>query len=65
MNSVIIKFLALSLLPIGIDATISWKDLTEMRKSTPRYIAKQKIKQEKKDIKLTKQEKKLIKEFIK
>ena len=61
MNSVIIKFLALSLLPIGIDATISWKDLTEMRKSTPRYIAKQKIKQEKKNIKLTKQEKKLIK----
>lgn len=65
MNTTIIKFLALSLLPIGIDATISWKDLTEMRKSTPRYIAKQKIKQEKKDIKLTKQEKKLIKEFIK
>ena len=61
MNSVIIKFLALSLLPIGKDAAISWKDLTEMRKSTPRYIAKQKIKQQKKDIKLTKQEKKLIK----
>ena len=65
MNTIIIKFLALSLLPMGIDAAISWKDLTVMRKSTPRYIAKQKIKQEKKDIKLTKQEKKLIKEFIK
>ena len=47
MNIIIIKCLALSLLPIGIDAAISWKDLTKMRKNTDRYIAKQVIKGEK------------------
>ena len=59
MNLIIIQCVALSLLPIGIDAAISWKDLTEMRKNTPRYIAKQK----KKDMKLTKKDKALIEEF--
>ena len=29
------------MLPIGIDAAVSWKDLTERRKNTPKYIAKQ------------------------
>ena len=59
MNIIVIQCLALSLLPIGIDAAISWKDLTEMRKNTTRYIAKQ----EKKDMKLTKKDKALIEEF--
>lgn len=59
MNIIVIKCLALSLLPIGIDAVVSWKDLTEMRKNTPKYIAKQ----EKKKEKLTKKDKALIKEF--
>ena len=54
-----IQCVALSLLPIGIDAAISWKDLTEMRKNPPRYIAKK----EKKDMKLTKKDKALIEEF--
>lgn len=65
MNTIIIKCLALSLLPIGIDAAISWKDLTKMRKNTDRYIAKQVIKGEKKLLKLSKEEKTLIKEFYK
>lgn len=64
MNTIIIKCLALSLLPIGIDAAISWKDLTKMRKNTDRYIVKQAIKGEKKLLKLSKEEKTLIKEFI-
>ena len=59
MTLIIIQCVALSLLPIGIDAAISWKDLTEMRKNTSRYIAKQ----EKKDMKLTKKDKALIEEF--
>ena len=59
MNLIVIQCVALSLLPIGIDAAISWKDLTKMRKNTPRYIAKQK----KKDMKLTKKDKALIEEF--
>ena len=65
MNIIIIKCLALSLLPIGIDAAISWKDLTKMRKNTDRYITKQVIKGEKKLLKLSKEEKTLIKEFYK
>ena len=64
MNTIIIKCLALSLLPIGIDAAISWKDLTKMRKNIDRYIVKQAIKGEKKLLKLSKEEKTLIKEFI-
>lgn len=59
MNLIVIQCLALSLLPIGIDAAVSWKDLTEMRKNTPKYIAKQ----EKKKEKLTKKDKALIEEF--
>jgi hypothetical protein len=59
MNIIVIQCLALSMLPIGIDAAISWKDLTEMRKNTPKYIAKQ----EKKKEKLTKKDKALIEEF--
>lgn len=49
----------MSMLPIGIDAAVSWKDLTEMRKNTPKYIAKQ----EKKKEKLTKKDKALIEKF--
>lgn len=59
MNIIVIQCLALSMLPIGIDAAVSWKDLTEMRKNTPKYIAKQ----EKKKEKLTKKDKALIEEF--
>ena len=59
MNLIVIQCLALSLLPIGIDAAVSWKDLTGMRKNTPKYIAKQ----EKKKEKLTKKDKALIEEF--
>lgn len=59
MNIIVIQCVALSLLPIGIDAAISWKDLTEMRKNTPRYIAKKK----KKDMELTKEDEALIEEF--
>lgn len=51
----------MSMLPIGIDAAVSWKDLTERRKNTPKYIAKQ----EKKKEKLTKKDKALIEEFTK
>lgn len=61
MNTIIIKCLALSLLPIGIDAAISWKDLTEMRKNTVRYKAKIERKEEKAK---KKNEDVLIKEFI-
>lgn len=64
MNIIIIKCLALSLLPIGIDAAMSWKDLTKMRKSTNRYIAKQEVKDNRKALKLSKEEKNIIKEFI-
>lgn len=61
MNIIVIQCLALSMLPIGIDAAVSWKDLTERRKNTPKYIAKQ----EKKKEKLTKKDKALIEEFTK
>jgi len=64
MNTIIIKCLALSLLPIGIDAAISWKDLTKMRKSTNRYITRHEVKDARKALKLSKEEKTLIKEFI-
>lgn len=63
MNTIlIIKCLALSLLPVGIDAAVSWNDLTEMRKNTVRYKAKVEHKKEKSRIK---NEDVLIKEFLK
>ena len=65
MNTIIIKCLALSLLPIGIDAAISWKDLTEMRKNTNRYIQKQEKKEAKRELKLSKEDKEIINEFVK
>lgn len=62
MNTIlIIKCLALSLLPVGIDAAVSWNDLTEMRKNTVRYKAKIERKEEKEK---KKNEDVLIKEFI-
>ncbi len=62
---IIAQCLALSLLPVGIDAAISWKDLTEMRKNTSRYIQKQEVKQSEKELKLSKKDKKIINEIIK
>ena len=62
---IIAQCLALSLLPVGIDAAISWKDLTEMRKNNSRYIQKQEVKQSKKELKLSKKDKKIINEIIK
>ena len=65
MNTVlIIKCLTLSLLPIGIDAAVSWKDLTKMRKSAPRYTTRHEIKDAREALRLSKEEKTLIKEFI-
>lgn len=62
MNTIlIIKCLALSLLPVGIDAAVSWNDLTEMRKNTIRYKAKIERKEEKAK---KKNEDVLIKKFI-
>ena len=62
MNTIlIIKCLALSLLPVGIDAAVSWNDLTEMRKNTVRYKTKIERKEEKEK---KKNEDVLIKEFI-
>jgi len=62
MNTIlIIKCLAISLLPVGIDAAISWNDLTEMRKNTIRYKAKIERKEEKAK---KKNEDVLIKKFI-
>lgn len=51
MNLLIIRYLALTLLPIGIDAAISWKDLTAMRKSSDRYIQRQEKKEAKRKAK--------------
>ena len=65
MNLIILQCLALSLLPVGIDAAISWKDLTEMRKNTDRYIEKQEAKKAKRAAKLSKKDKEIINEFIK
>jgi len=62
---IIAQCLALSLLPVGIDAAISWKDLTEMKKNTSRYIQKQEVKQSEKELKLSKKDKKIINEIIK
>lgn len=65
MNLIILRCLALSLLPVGIDAAVSWKDLTEMRKNTDRYIEKQEAKKAKRAAKLSKKDKEIINEFIK
>lgn len=65
MNLIILQCLALSLLPVGIDAAVSWKDLTEMRKNTERYIQKQEAKESKREVRLSKKDKELIDELLK
>jgi len=65
VNLIILQCLALSLLPVGIDAAISWKDLTEMRKNSNRYIQKQEAKQSKRELRLSKKDKELINELLK
>lgn len=65
MNLIILQCLALSLLPVGIDAAVSWKDLTEMRKNTERYIQKQEVKESKREVRLSKKDKELIDELLK
>jgi len=65
MNLIILQCLALSLLPVGMDAAVSWKDLTEMRKNTKRYIQKQEAKESKRELKLSKRDKELINELLK
>ena len=65
MNLIILQCLALSLLPVGIDAAVSWKDLTEMRKNTKRYIQKQETKESRRELKLSKRDKELIDELLK
>ena len=65
MNLIILQCLALSLLPVGMDAAVSWKDLTEMRKNTKRYIQKQEEKESKRELKLSKRDKELINELLK
>ena len=65
MNTIlIIKCLALSLLPVGIDAAVSWKDLTKMRKGADYYIVKEEAKNSKKELKLSRKEKAMIKKFL-
>ena len=65
MNLIILQCLALSLLPVGIDAAVSWKDLTEMKKNTERYIQKQEAKESKREVRLSKKDKELIDELLK
>ncbi len=65
MNLIILQCLALSLLPVGIDAAVSWKDLTEMRKNTERYIQKQEAKESRREVRLSKKDKELIDELLK
>lgn len=65
MNLIILQCLALSLLPVGIDAAVSWEDLTEMRKNTKRYIQKQETKESRRELKLSKRDKELIDELLK
>ena len=65
MNLIILQCLALSLLPIGVDAAISQKDLTEMRKGSDRYIQRQEAKEVRRKLRLSKKDKKIINKVIK